>query len=102
MGVGWFDGLMNSSFGFLRILFVVLSSGQMLMAQSAGIDAGLLSKANSGDAAAQVALGEKYAAGIDVTQDLKEAFGWYRKAAEQGNMAGEIHLAELYRDGRGV
>ncbi len=33
----------------------------MLMGQSSGIDAGLLSKANSGDAAAQVPVGEKYA-----------------------------------------
>ncbi len=41
-------------------------------------------------------------AGVDVTQDLKLASDWYRKAAEQGNTAGEIHLAELYRDGRGV
>lgn len=74
----------------------------MAMGQSAGMDPGLLSKATSGDAAAQVAVGEKYAAGVDVAQDLKQAAEWYRKAAEQGNAAGEVHLAELCRDGRGV
>jgi hypothetical protein len=93
---------MNSGFGFLPFLFVLLCSGRMLMGQSSGVDAGLLSRANSGDAAAQVAVGEKYAAGVDVTQNLKQAADWYRKAAEQGNAAGEVHLAELYRDGRGV
>ena len=46
-------------------------------------------------AAAQVQAGESYAA----AHDLKQAAAGYRKAAEQGNVAGEIHLAELYRDG---
>ena len=72
------------------------------MGQSPGVDQALLSKANAGEAAAQVAVGEKYAAGVEVAQDLKQAAEWYRKAADQDNAAGEVHLAELYRDGRGV
>ncbi len=72
------------------------------LAQSAAIDTALLAKANAGDAAAQVQVGEQYATGTGVAQDLKQAAEWYRKAADQGNPAGEIHLAELYRDGRGV
>ncbi len=71
-------------------------------AQSAGMDAGLLTKASGGDLAAQVSLGERFAAGVDVPQDLKQAADWYRKAAERGNTAAEVHLADLYRDGRGV
>jgi uncharacterized protein len=74
----------------------------VVLGQSTGIDQTLLDKANKGEAAAQVAVGERYAAGADVTQDLKQAAEWYRKAAGQGNAAGEVHLAELYRDGRGV
>jgi hypothetical protein len=70
--------------------------------QAGAIDAGLQAKATGGDLAAQIALGEKLAAGVDVVQDLKQAAEWYRKAAEQGNTAGEVHLAEQYRDGRGV
>ncbi|MGB6722133.1 MAG: tetratricopeptide repeat protein, partial [Terracidiphilus sp.] len=39
--------------------------------------------------------GESCAAGHDYGQ----AAAWYRKAAEQNSVAGEIHLAALYRDG---
>ncbi len=68
-------------------------------AQTAGIDPALLAKANGGDAAAQVLVGENYAAGKGVAPDLQLAANWYRKAAGQGSIAGEMHLAELYRDG---
>jgi TPR repeat protein len=68
-------------------------------AQTAGIDPGLLARANTGDAAAQVQVGESYAAGKGVAKDLIEAAKWYRKAADTGNVAGELHLAALYRDG---
>lgn len=68
-------------------------------AQTAGIDAALLAKANGGDAASQVLVGESYAEGKGVTRDLQQAAVWYRKAAEKGDVAGEVHLATLYRDG---
>jgi TPR repeat protein len=86
----------------IRVLFTALCTGPLLFAEPAGVDPALLAKATEGDLAAQVALGEKLAAGVDVPQDLKQAAEWYRKAAEQGSAAGEVHLAELYRDGRGV
>jgi hypothetical protein len=70
-------------------------------AQNSGIDAALLAKANSGDAAAQVTVGESYASGKGVAQDYKQAADWYRKAADQGSIDGELQLAALYRDGRG-
>src|ERR1035437_4325791 len=78
---------------------VLLAAGQMGLAQQAGIDAALLLKANGGDAAAQVAVGEMYAAGSGVAQDLRLAAEWYRKAADKGDVAGQLHLAVLYRDG---
>ena len=67
--------------------------------QSAALDPAVLAKANSGDAAAQVLVGESYASGNGVARDLKQAADWYRKAAGQGSIAGELHLAVLYRDG---
>jgi TPR repeat protein len=76
-------------------VFAVLTS----RAQQTGIDAALLAKANSGDAAAQVAVGESYAAGTGVPRDYKLAAEWYQKAADKGNIAGQLHLAVLYRDG---
>ena len=48
-------------------------------AQTAGIDPALLARANAGDAAAQVQVGESYAAGKDVARDLKLAAEWYGK-----------------------
>jgi TPR repeat protein len=75
--------------------FAVLTS----KAQQTGIDAALLAKAKSGDAAAQVAVGESYAAGASVARDYKLAAEWYQKAADKGDVAGQLHLAALYRDG---
>jgi len=63
------------------------------------MDAGLLAKANSGDLAAQVSVGDFYAEGKKVPQDYKQAADWYMKAAEKGDIAAEMHLAALYRDG---
>ncbi len=86
------------------LIFLICDTGIVLNtgAQTPAIDPSLLSKANAGDAASEVLVGEKYATGSGVTQDYKQAADWYRKAAEQGNAAGEIHLADLYRDGQGV
>ncbi|HZP05704.1 MAG TPA: tetratricopeptide repeat protein [Terracidiphilus sp.] len=79
------------------LLFFVLLIGGLLQAaaQNAGVDAGVLAKANGGDAAAQVQAGESCAAQHDYVQ----AAAWYKKAAEQNSIAGELHLAALYRDG---
>jgi TPR repeat protein len=75
-------------------------------AQTAGVDAALLAKANGGDAAAQVQVGENHAANAAHLHNAVlagEAYGtaaeWYRKAADRGDLAGELHLAALYRDG---
>jgi TPR repeat protein len=74
---------------------------QASSSQASGIDPALLAKANAGDAASQVAVGEDYAAGKGVARDYKQAVEWYRKAADKGDIAGEMHLATLYRDGGG-
>ena len=74
--------------------------------QAPGIDPALLARANAGDAAAQVQAGERCVRAAAVEQDreqaakdTEQAAAWYRKAAEQNNLAGELHLAALYRDG---
>ncbi len=75
-------------------------------AESVSIDAGLLAKANAGDPAAQVQVGDQYAhAGATehyksvAAQDYQQAAAWYLKAANQKFIDGELHLAALYRDG---
>jgi hypothetical protein len=78
-------------------------------ALTAAVDPALLAKATAGDAAAELALGDAYAAGSGVAReprqlaaDYQQAAAWYGKAAIQGNIAAQIRLADLYRDGRGV
>ncbi len=89
---------------------VAMFLGMLLSAaaQTATIDPALLAKASSGDAAAQVAVGDQYAqaavAEHDKTQmasDYQQELAWYRKAADQNNISGEMHMAALYRDGGG-
>lgn len=81
------------------IFLVLLMGGGVLQtaAQNSSADAGVLAKANAGDAAAQVQAGESCASQHDYVQ----AAAWYKKAAEQNNIAGELRLAGLYRDGGG-
>lgn len=83
---------------FFRLMGMTILTAS-LAAQTAGLDPALLAKANGGDAAAQVQLGESYAAGKGVAPDLHQAAEWYKKAADKGDLAAELHLAQLYRDG---
>jgi uncharacterized protein len=62
----------------------------------------LQKRADSGDAAAQFALGKAYQSGNGVPQRPDEAAIWYRKAAEQGNEKAQNSLAFLYWLGDGV
>jgi len=57
--------------------------------------AALKRRAEAGDAAAQVALGEALASNFHSS----EALSWYRKAAAQGNIAGEYHLGHMLLSG---
>ena len=62
----------------------------------------LLTKANSGDSNAQYDLATCYWNGDGITTNLKEAYYWYKKCAEQGNYNGENALANCYNWGKGV
>jgi hypothetical protein len=58
--------------------------------------------AAQGDAAAENALGLRYATGDGVKEDEKEAARWFANAAEHGNVAAQSKLGQLYWSGRGV
>ncbi|MBL0517693.1 DUF2971 domain-containing protein [Aeromonas caviae] len=62
----------------------------------------LKEKAEAGDAAAQVELGNKYYQGIDVEQNNNLAVEWCRKAAEQGHPRGQNAMGIMYQNGFGV
>jgi uncharacterized protein len=58
--------------------------------------------ADRGDEYAQDSLGDLYAAGLGVPQDLAQAAAWYRKAAEQGYAPAQAYLGIIYWNGQGV
>ena len=106
----------NRQFGWIQLTLILICvfAWHLATAQapspaptaSVSIDAALLAKANAGDAAAQVEVGEQYAhAGATehyrtvAAQDYQQAAAWYLKAANQKFVDGELHLAALYRDG---
>ena len=61
----------------------------------------LVAAAEDGDADAQAALGDCYQYGNGVTIDLKKAFEWYQKAAEQNHPIGLYGLGACYYEGNG-
>lgn len=62
----------------------------------------LATQAATGNPKAEVALGERYQAGIGVEQSFEKAFDLYTQAAEQGNRQGEFDLGNLYYLGLGL
>ncbi|HEY6272082.1 MAG TPA: tetratricopeptide repeat protein [Terriglobales bacterium] len=62
----------------------------------------LMSRAQAGDAAAQVQVGRAYEDGTGVPQNDETAVEWLRKSAEQGNPEGQNNLGAMYAMGRGV
>ena len=61
----------------------------------------ILSAAEHGDHEAQNAMGVMREHGFGISVDLKEAFAWYSKAAEDGLQKARCNLARCYRKGLG-
>ena len=59
----------------------------------------LKTKAEKGDANAQLLIGDCYSVGRGVPLDQAEAVKWYRKAADQGNANAQCILGEIYSFG---
>lgn len=79
------------------------------VSQAPAIDPALQSKADAGDPAAEVSVGESHAKVAGAASDPEaaadgwsKAAGWYAKAAAQSYVSAEIHLADCYIYGRGV
>jgi TPR repeat protein len=94
------------AFSFLAVVAV---PAQAPGPQTTAVDPALLAKAETGDAAAQLKAGDAYAAGSGATRSPRElaadyalAAIWYHRASDQGNIAAQMHLADLYFYGRGV
>ena len=72
-----------------------------IQAQPVDIEA-MTARAATGDALAQVNLGNMYRTGEGVPQDYAEAMRWYRLAADQGHAAAQTNLGVMYGTGEGV
>jgi hypothetical protein len=59
-------------------------------------------RAESGDASAQYALGGYYYSGEGLLRNYPEAVKWTRKAAEQGHAYAQYNLGCFYQNGQGV
>jgi serine/threonine protein kinase len=70
--------------------------------QYADVLAALKPLADTGNAQAQVRLGDAYALGQGVTRDYAAARDWYDKAARQGEIGAELKLGAMYANGIGV
>jgi hypothetical protein len=97
---------MKTQWKHLVWIAIFAGSQASAIAQTAAIDSALLAKANAGDAKSQIAVGEELAASaaaernaVQAGDEYRQAAGWYRKAALQGSVSGQMHLAGLYRDG---
>jgi TPR repeat protein len=90
--------------GFLSQCVLVLGLGVLsgISQNAPGPLPELLQQAQSGDAAAQLALGRAYEEGKRVPQDDDQAVVWFRRAADQGNAAAQNSLGVMYSQGRGV
>jgi tetratricopeptide (TPR) repeat protein len=62
----------------------------------------LIARADAGDAAALVELGNRYFFGEALAKDVAEAFRLYLRAAEAGSDAGMVNVASCYRKGDGI
>ena len=80
-------------------LLLVLPAGP---ASTGQLPAGLLERAESGEAAAQNEVGSHYYAGRGVERDDAEAARWIRRAAEQDYAPAQYNLGLLHFRNRGV
>ena len=79
-------------------------SVSQMAAQYAHMNVADLQKAaRSGQPAAQFYLATHFQAGTGgVSKDMKQAFAWYKAAADQGVSAAQLNVGRMYADGLGV
>jgi TPR repeat protein len=89
-------------FLFLLLALSVLVYDDVFKPLSPADLAEVRSRAEHGDASAQLDMGNLYSGQQGVTQDWAESFKWVRRSAGQGNVDAQKHLAQLYMEGLGI
>ncbi|WP_445116583.1 tetratricopeptide repeat protein [Acinetobacter sp. WZC-1] len=78
-------------------------STSALAAQYAHMNVADLQKAaKAGQPAAQFYLATHYQSGKTLPRDLKQAFTWYKAAADQGISSAQLNVGRMYADGLGT
>ncbi len=62
----------------------------------------LVKAAKAGQPGAQFYLATHYQYGKDIQKDEKQAFAWFKAAADQGLSAAQLNVGRMYADGIGV
>jgi len=62
----------------------------------------LIKAAKAGQPAAQFYLATKYHQGKDIAADERQAFAWYKAAADQGLSAAQLNVGRMLADGLGT
>ena len=84
------------------VLFIVVNTTCFLYGQAEDYN-NLLQKAKQGDGGAQFEIAERHYLGeYGVEKNLEQAFKWYEKAAESGDVDAERKVAIMYAKGEGV
>src|ERR1022692_1165075 len=89
------------------LIFFLGSSVFQMSAQQSQADrkplADIRAKAKGGDTQSQYELGRAFAGGsLGLAKDEAEAVGWYRKAAERGDVNAQFALGVCYGNAVGV
>lgn len=89
----------------IALLGLVTSAGAITEARAQGTNtvkfSTIVKRAKAGDVQSQLALGEAYEEGKNVTKDFLSAANWYKRALRQGDVEATFRLARLVHRGGG-
>lgn len=73
---------------FLFVVLMIVTNLQASAQNSSNVIKDVIAKAEAGSSQHQAQLGQAYFMGIGISKDYGEAYKWYQKAADQGNIKG--------------
>lgn len=94
------SSLVLVAMGFVGLNGCDTKTNPMSIISSNNVEETIQSKTDHGDTQTQSYLGAKYDIGeiLYLGQDEKEAFAYYRTAAEKGDVAAQLKLAQMYSE----
>src|SRR5580704_14798140 len=84
----------------IKAVALMMLAATCLAAGQSQNNSSVLQRAQAGDPAAQVQMGDTYAFGRGVPRSPDKAMDWYKKAAQKGYADGQYRLGGMYDVGR--